>query len=393
MAPTPTSSCVMDAFEIFNDASHTSYRPGQQAPVIPFHCLPHHFAWHVPFRVDKSGWVRVWSAEYRDGRASERVWVDKDSQWTPQWCQFQPARSLPGPDRWVPAIGAEDDCCHFVRQSDLGQAQVLLHNPGTSTTFRCVRCPRREGKLHTPVGGDCELTLPPDPRFSTSVPGVGTSRRRVQFRALPSAAAAVFGIRGHVIPALLALLVTLHDSAYGMQTKTAPAPSVGTCRVGKFDWRIPPHLRTCNFAVEHGAAASALSPFLGASDHVSIDPDTSFEQLADVFLNNEPPWASVIVPIWPALAANVLSFVLEPTHASLSVIVIVSPDWQASFLVPSRTDIGWLLRFLQGVSRYPIFELHPPPNAGPCGVSKNEAIDWCTGDVIFAQPCEGVPIV
>ena len=33
-----------DAFEVFNDASHTTHRPGQQIPTIPFASLPHHFA-------------------------------------------------------------------------------------------------------------------------------------------------------------------------------------------------------------------------------------------------------------------------------------------------------------------------------------------------------------
>ncbi|CAE7566637.1 unnamed protein product [Symbiodinium necroappetens] len=303
-----------DAFELFNDASHTSYRPGQQAPIIPFTSLP-----------------------------------------------------------WVPAIGAEDDCCHFVRQSDLGGEASYPSGWRLRADIAA-----RSSILHLRDG-------------DILVPGAGPSRRRVQFRALPSATVALLGMRGYIIPALLALLVNLQGGAYGMQANPAPGPCAGKCRVGKFDWRIPPHLRMCNFAVESGATACAISPFVGHSDNVSVDPDTSLDQLADVFLNNEPPWASGIVPVWPALAAHVLSFVLEPTHPSMAVILVVSPDWQASFLVPSRADPRWLLRYLQGASRYPIFKLHPPLNAGPHDASANEAIDWRTGDMVFAQPCEGFP--
>ena len=386
-----------DAFEVFNDAAHTSYRPGQQLPIIPFASLPHHITWHMPFRLDQGGWVRLWSAEYRDGRASERVWIEKGSHWTPQWCQFQPPRSLPGPERWAPAVGAEDDCCHFVRQSDLGQAQVLLHDPGNSATFRCVRCPSSGGEASYPSGWRLRADLAVRSSIlhlrdgDVLVPGAGPSRRRVQFRALPSLAAALLRRRGFWFLALSALASVFGEGAASMQAPSRASHYAGKCTVGKFDWRIPPHLRVCNFAVQSGATARAISPFGGTSDDVPIDPDTSYEQLTDTFLHNEPPWADHLVPIWPALAAHVLDFTFEPSHPSLATLIVVSPDWQAAFLTPSRTDLQWLLQYLRGTSSYPIFRLRPSPNVWPLGASPHEAIDWRTGDVVFVQPNEGFP--
>ena len=392
------TKCDGDAFEVFNDASHTTHRPGQQIPIIPFASLPHHFAWHTPFRLGQGGWVRVWSATYRDGRASERVWLDKGSQWTPQWCQFLPSRSLPGPERWVPAIGAEDDCCHFVRQSDLGQAHVLLHDTDASTTFRCVRCPSSAGESSYPPGWRLRADLAARSSIlhlrdgDVLVPGAGPSRRRVQFRALPSLAAAMLWRGGHLVPALWALVTVFGAGALGMHLPPVTGPSAGQCKVGKFDWRIPPHLRMCNYAVEPGATARAISPFGGTSEDMPVTPDTSHEELADNFLHNEPSWAAHRVPIWPALAAHVLHLTFEPSHPSMTTLIVVSPDWQAAFLIPSRTDINWLLQYLRSCSRYPIFRLHPPPNVRSPASGPNDAIDWRTGDVIFAQPHEGPPV-
>ena len=102
-----------DAFEAYHDASHASYRPGQQVPTVAFAHLPHYYAWHLPFRVAQGGWARIWSADFREGRASEKTWITKGAVWAPHWCQLQPPGTLPGPDRWVPAVGAEDDCCHL----------------------------------------------------------------------------------------------------------------------------------------------------------------------------------------------------------------------------------------------------------------------------------------
>ena len=122
-----------------------------------------------------------------------------------------------------------------------------------------------------------------------------------------------------------------------------------------------------------------------------VTPDTSQEELTDNFLHNEPSWAAHLVPIWPALAAHVLHLTFEPSHPSMTTLIVVSPEWQAAFLIPSRTDINWLLQYLRSCSRYPIFRLHPPPNVRSPASGPNDAIDWRTGDVIFAQPNEGFP--
>ena len=297
----------------------------------------------------------------------------------------------------MPAVGAEDNCCHFVRQSDLGQAQVLLHDPGNSATLRCVRCPSSGGEAAYPSGWRLRADLAARSSIlhlrdgDVLVPGAGPTRRRVQFRALPSLAAALFKRQGLWFIVLSALASALGEGAAGMQAPPRVSHYAGKCRVGKFDWRIPPHLRLCNFAAQSGATARSISPFGGTSEDVPIDPDTSYDQLTDVFLHNEPPWADHLVPIWPALAAHVLDFTFEPSHPSLATLIIVSPDWQAAFLTPSRTDLTWLLQYLRSTSRYPVFRLRPPPNVRAPGVSPKEAIDWRTGDVVFVQPSEGFP--
>ena len=392
----PDASVILrdgDAFEVYNDASHATHRPGQQIPTVRFSTLPHFFAWHMPFRLAQSGWVRVWSADYREGRASERFWIAEGSIWTPHWCQFQPTGTLPGPERWVPAAGAEDDCCHFVRQSDLGQAHVLLHNPDISTTFRCVRCPSAGGEQAYPSGWRLRADLAARSPVlhlrdgDVMVPGSGPSRRRVQFRALSSFATLFLGARrSYLLCALLAIGGNHLWGAQGMQLPDSSPIPQGTCHVGKFNWRVPSPSRPCHFAVTAGAAACMISPFTGTSDTVPVTPDTNCDSLADLFLGSEPAWASHLVPIWPTLAAHVLTFAPEPAHPSLAVIIVVSPDWQAAFLVPRRTDPNWVLNYIRGFSRYPISRIRPPPNACTPSASANDAIDWRTGDVVFAQP-------
>ena len=194
--------------------------------------------------------------------------------------------------------------------------------------------------------------------------------------------------RSYLLGALIIAYHSLNWGALGMQTPYVQGPSSGTCKVGKYDWRVPPHLRCCNLAADTGASACVISPFTGSSEAISIDPDTSCEHLTDVFFGSEPTWSSHIVPIWPALAAHVLAFTMEPLHPSLAAIVVVSPDWQTAFLVPRRADLVWLLRFLRSTSNYPIFKIRPPPCALIAGASDSDAIDWRTGDVIFAQPSE-----
>ena len=89
-----------DSFEIYNDASHSSYRPGIQAPSISFCSLPHFTAWHMPFRLSQGGRVQIWSPHYRDGRESRGNLAesrrDMCGLWSPQWCQFLPPGALPG---------------------------------------------------------------------------------------------------------------------------------------------------------------------------------------------------------------------------------------------------------------------------------------------------------
>ena len=284
-----------DAFEAYHDASYTSFRPGQQVPTVPFSHLPHHYAWHLPFRVAQGGWVRIWSSDFREGRASEKIWVAKGSVWAPHWCQFQPPGTLPGPDRWVPAAGAENDCCHFVRQSDLGQAQVLLHSPGTSTTLRCVRCPSAGGEQSYPHGWRLRADLAARSSIlhlrdgDVMVPGPGASRRRVQFRTMPSIAVLAIGSsKGYLLSALLVASNSLHWGVLGTPVPPPPSLSSGSCKVGKYDWRIPAPSRLCNLAAAPGASACVMSPFTGRSEAVPVDPDTSYEHLADTFLGTGP---------------------------------------------------------------------------------------------------------
>ena len=385
-----------DAFETYNDASHSSFRPGQLIPTIPISSLPHHFAWHMPFRVEQGGWVHVWAANVQGGRVSARCWVHRGSFWTPQWCNFQLPNSLPGPERWVPAIGANDTVCHFVRRSDLGQAHVLLHNPRSDPAFRCVLCPATSGEASYPSGWRLRADLAARSPIlhlrdgDVMVPGGSPTRRRVQYRALPSLAIAALGY-GRKSLAVLAILLSGHMSAAsGMQT--APVNTdTAMCRVGKYDWRIPSSQRLCSSVAHDEATACFLSPFVGGSEAIPVSADTSCAALSDDLLGPEPVWASHIVPVWPALSLHTIIFVGAPSHPSLAVVTVVSPDWQAAFLIPRRADVAWVLKYVRSHTRYPILRLHPPLSASATGVSEQEAVNWRTGDVLFAQPCEDPP--
>ena len=383
-----------DSFELYNDAAHSAYRPGLQAPTVPFNSLPHFTAWHMPFRLGQSGWVRVWSAQHAHGREAESVWVGHRYVWSPHWCQFQPPGTLPSTDRLIPAVGLEDDQCHFVRQSPFGQAQVLLRDPGSQRSTRCVCCPATNGEQAFPRGWRLRADIAARSTVlhlrdgDVMVPGGSSTRRRVQTQphgTIVAVSLAWGTVTGRLSKVLLSIGL-LTSGALGMHTPPSAATQPAFSKPGRYDWRTPEPLRICDATVTQGISAVLMSPFSGRSDCFPISHSTAISEIRDNICQDEPPWYADIAPVWPSISRASLVFVPVPIDSSLVVIVIavVTADWQAAFLIPSFTTLDWLLATLQRSCTYPIFSIWPPPSVPPVS---GRHIRWRSGDVVLAQAC------
>ena len=390
-----------DCFELCVDSAHSAFRPSLPVPEFPFGQLPHLSVWHAPFRVSSSGWIYLWSPQDEDAdstRSWEARWVSRGELWSPASRQFHRPGALPGLDRWVPAAWVTEGELHFVRQSEPGEASVLRADRGSQSVLGCIQVSNAAGEFSTPAG----WVLRPDLRVRAPMPQLRDgdvivaenpdARRRVHrnVRApVPVAGLASFCSRLRA-PAFLLGLLWLASLGQAMPLDESiphqnPEPAASV-RVGCYSWRVPNTLRACNRTVDPGHKAVYLSPFSGCSEPITVHPDTRIATLRAEFAFGEPPWADDITPVWPAPHSGALTFVPAAPAPSLAVIVVLSTEWQAAYLVPRRSDASWLLSVLRRGSEQPIHAIRPPIAANQLRHTDSDSIDWRDGDVVLAFP-------
>ena len=389
-----------DAFEIYVAGTHPAHRPGIAVPSVPLDRLPHFFGWHTPFRVTTSGWVYRWHPSDTDEAAVERHWLNRGDVWSPQSCQFQRPRTLPGNGRWVPTAWIDDERCYLVPRSESGRANVLFVDASGSQGPACRSLPTRQGEADIPHGWqlrpDLQVRSPTVhlPGGDVLVPAHGNTRRRAHtmLRAVSQIATGIGLLRSRVHLFLCVLCILPTWGAYGMIE--APGPDgisvityeCHTVPVGKYAWRVPDSLRLCDAAVRPGLQARLISPFRGLTDLIDVAPDTSLEELRLSLTSSEPAWAHHITPVWPTPSDQILTFLPALCDPRLAVLLVVSDEWQAAFILPRRADLRWILDTLRHGTEGPLYGLRAPPAACSPIFSEHEAVDWRDGDVILALP-------
>ena len=372
---------------------HRHYRPGTPVPTVPFCRLPHLSAWHLPFRVAQGGWVVVWRPRDALETGFEYRWVSQNSVWSPRSCQFVRSGAPARDERWIPTAWVDDKQCHFVRQSDVGYACVLKVPTKASGVMHCELYPDTPGRdctapdwrlrsdLQTRSGSMHQL------RDGDVLVPATAPRRSAGGRAVTSIVVGLaLCLRSGFFCAALYLGLLWPTPATGMYTADAAREVLRPAAVGKYAWQVPEQLRLCDAAVHAGQAVALLSPFTGCTEPVPADPDHSIDDLRVHLTGCEPAWTHHIMPVWPSIQHEVLTFVPVSPTPELAVLVVVSPEWQAAYLLPRRSDVVWIMDVLRKGAQGVLCRLRPPLAARPVTYSDQEAIDWRDGDVLFAFP-------
>ena len=383
-----------DSVELYYEPTHLAYRPASPLPTYQLRHLPHFGGWHMPFRLGQSGWVTVWGSDsYGDCEPTTR-WVSQGAVWSPGSCHFHRPGTHPPTERWVPTAWLEDSQCHFVQQTAVDQACVIFCPTDDRANDRGTVLVTSLSEEHIPVGWQ----LRPDLQGRSPliqlrdgdilVPTDRNTRRRVhrvhgQAFEMISAASALIVCRRSIGLALgLGFLLPLVQGV----VEPLEAPLAAHVRVGRYAWRVPEALRLCDAAVDPGHRACLISPFTGRSESVAVHPDLSVDELCSQLAGSEPGWADGIIPVWPALQPQHLSFLPAVDCHDLVVLLFVSPEWQAAYILPRRADPTWILNTLRRGSSETLCGLRPPLASAKPGASASQAIDWRTGDVVLVLP-------
>ena len=114
------------------------------------------------------------------------------------------------------------------------------------------------------------------------------------------------------------------------------ARDITPVRIGKYPWRIPLGSQMLHESVEVGYTARLWSPFAVDNEAVSVSPDTTVEDVRLDLASSEPAWSLAIVPVWPTLWQQTLTFVPSTGDMPLAVVMVVSSEWQFAALIPGR---------------------------------------------------------
>ena len=383
-----------DSFEVYSAGNHPHFRPGIPVPAIPLSRLPHFSGWHLPFQLAQGGWVRVWDPWSARDPPFETRWVSQGAVWSPRDCRFHRPGGAPYLGPWIPTAWVDDGQCHFVRPADLGQACVLQLSSPDPADILCIVLP---------VSSQDSLLMPgwqlrPDLQARSPlvqlrdgdvlVPTDRSARRRVhQLHRQTLGLMSVASFSRQLRPFALLILIASFQivPARGMtQPEDTAVPA--TVRVGRYPWRIPADLRLCDAAVDPGHQAVLFSPFTGRSEPVEVHPDLSIEDLYSQLAGPEPAWACGIIPVWPSPQLDNLLFVPTLDYTGLVVLLVVSPEWHAAYILPQRADPDWILNVLRRGATSVISGLRPPLSASRFGASTATAIDWRPGDVLLVTP-------
>ena len=436
-----------DTFEVALGPEHPRVRRREAIFVPDLLRLPHLNVWHVPTLVGRGGWVTVWGTSASGESQWERVWVPGGSIWSPRWLMFSHQGRAVSTSRWVPAPYLESHDVTFVEQGDIDEAHVLFVQPYDSSATYCKKLilapgadrgpanlvpsgwqwrPDIEARIvfGWPRNGDILIPRLLGRLFQSGVLAVSVARRVRTW--IPGAVILLAGLSSadavHVVPIgspsatpdvpvrfsaqstpgdLLPWIGGLALSrragrSWWFMPLLLPAISAGMFAppleqqhlppvpVGKYPWRLRPSDRVCHESVLSRTPARLLSPFLGTSEEVTITPDSHLEEVRVLLSGEEPFWYRDIAPVWPALWQQTLVFVPAPPGEDLVCVVVVSPEWQLSVLLPRRADVEWVLAYLRRMTPGLIASVRPPIATQTPGQSDRDAVDWRSGDVLLA---------
>ncbi|CAE7401593.1 set10 [Symbiodinium microadriaticum] len=436
-----------DTFEVALGPEHPRVRRREALYVPDLVWLPHLNAWHVPLILGKGGWVTVWSTTASGASCWERVWIPGGSTWSPRWLMFSHHGRAVSTSRWVPTPFLESHDVTFVAQGGIDEAHVLFVQPYDPSATYCKKLvlvpgvdrgpanlvpsgwqwrPDIEARIvhGWPRNGDILVPRLIGRLFQSGVLAVSVTRRLrawlpwavVLLAGFTSADAAltsrpaipevhsvapegsgtqvwtefvVTGFRrlalgwwvGQPRRAAFCLAPALCAGMFAPPLEQQHLPPVP---VGKYPWRLRPSDRVCHESVLPHTPARLLSPFLGTSEEVAVSPESHIDDVRISLSGDEPFWYREIAPIWPALWQQTLVFVPAPSGEDLVCVVVVSPEWQLSVLLPRRADVEWVLAYLRRMTPGLITSVRPPIATQVPGQSDRDAVDWRTGDVLLA---------
>ena len=315
--------------------------------------------------------------------------IPDGSFWSPVHLEFSDGRSVPSGERWVPAPYMPHHRVTFVRQSNAGEAHVLLLQPGRLALTECRRLVVRAGDECSPAD-----RLPAGWRWRSDVHArlvhtwprdgdilVPTDSDSIE-PGLSSFAAACLLSRSKLGLFVLAALHLAHTVA--MVAPPLEQQLLDPVPIGKFPWRLPSTERACYDSVQPGTVARMLSPLVEISSEVPVYPDTTIDEIRVELSGQEPFWYAGIMPLWPAVWQQIAMYAPIPPCRELVCLAVVSPGWHLAVIIPKRTDMQWVLNYLRRHTPGSIVSLRPPPAIYSAGRSDFEAIDWRSGDVLLA---------
>ena len=377
-----------DSFELDVDPLGVCARH-REAHVVPsLDCVPHLSVWHMPFVVRVGGWANVWNTDEQGHSVHSRVWVPDQACWSPRWLKFSLDGSQISDSRWVPTPHLPGHGASFVVHLGLDEAHVLLVSPLDRTVTEC-----RKLLLVTDVDRQDHNRIPQGWQLRPDIQeSVAISWPRAGDVLIPELAGRLFrstvvassvGMRQPIRAALLWLALWV-GSVDAMIAPPLEQQHLDPVPIGKFPWRVPPEARVCHESVRPHNPARIISPFTGVGDEAVIGPDSTVEEVRLQLTDAEPLWSSDVMPIWPAIWQQTAVFVPVPACHELVCVVVVSPGWQFSVLLPRRADLPWVLRFLRRSTPGPLLSLRAPLAAQPAVQGRDSAIDWRNGDVLLA---------
>ena len=380
-----------DTFHLEYERDHPvaeGHAPGTFGPLM---VLPHRSAWARDFNIGSSGWVYVWDNQGHPDTHQDRYWIHRGSRWIASRCQFVYQGRAVGRKPWIPVPSLGDDYCHFVVQSECFEARVIVQQAFYEPSLEC--------RLLSYTSAD--VSLPGGLRYRADVEAAAAhGPPRDGDVLIPTSRGSHFSL-SWLVPFILvsrhggfrwvASVVLLSQLAPAMMRVPLEAQQVNPVRVGKYPWRIPLGERVLHESVSSGCTARLWSPFALDAELTDVSPDTNVEEIRLALAGREPAWSVDIVPVWPALWHQTLTFVPSTGEMPLVVIMVVSSEWQLTALIPCRTDLSWLLGHLRQLTPGPMCSVRAPPASCTLGCSVDDAIDWRTGDVVLAFDTHDVP--
>ena len=368
-----------DSFEWLMDQMHPFFRSPPATRHRHICWLPHLNCWQSTFEIEQGDWVYIWRCSDCRESQCERRWVAAGSKWSPRVLQFLRPRTIAGPQRWVPSAYHEDGKCHFVHQTPVGYAHILLHRPLRGQLPECRLCedsfdpemlegwqlaPSLAGRGDSLTLRDGDVLIP-----APTITGIDVSG--------PLAVALTGGFRPGGVSALVYLSLGLMHVGVSAMFSPPEGHTAPLLRVGKFPWRVPVADRALHDSVYQGRQINATA-------EVSPDDTVEAEEIRMALTGSEPDWSHV----WPSPVPDQIIFLPVAPAPSLVCVLVMSPDWHLPLLIPRRADLGWLTAYLRSTSPGPILSaLAPIASRRPRG-SQYDAIQWRDGDLILAFPTD-----